>query len=320
MNKKTTWCLFPGIHPVFTLVGLLLIGFLPTGVSHADIGPKPEMEFSFDMPAGSDLTILSGELLECADQACQSGTPLQELGPQGFTCEVNHCSAMAYGFSEFNRLRITFSDGITHESNVFGKRFFSARYQVNVGTTDLLVKEKLGSVGPLPSFYVLGFAGAILLSLFMLAVFIILVLLIIREDQGKNNFKESRSFYIMGWFTALPLLMLSLIISRALILTIILEALVILIYATLRKRSRLTGFTVVLLVNLLSQPPLWFALQTLNTGNAWLLILFGELLVWLFEGVIFYLTQRKSYSLVEALVISLLLNAVSFLVGLLLPL
>jgi hypothetical protein len=46
----------------------------------------------------------------------------------------------------------------------------------------------------------------------------------------------------------------------------------------------------------------------------------SECIVWLLEAVLLYVWQRKTLSFKESLGLSLLLNAVSFAIGLLLPL
>lgn len=319
MNSNTT--LLNRNRLMLLLMGLLLItALIPKQIAYADIGPKPQMEFKFNYPYDDQLSIISGELLECDQSDCADAAPLPTLGPQNFSCTKTDCTAMAYGFSKFHRLRITFSDGITRDSNVFGKRFFNARYQVAVGEHDLMVREQLGGLPPLQGILALGLAALILISLFMLTVFVLLILLIIREEQDKNNFQQSKAFYISSWVISLPLILLSLMISRALLLTILLELGVMQAYTSLRKKPHLSGLTVVLLINLLSQPPLWYALHNLISGNTWLPMVLGEIMIWLFEAMTLYLTQRKHYTLREALWLSLLLNAVSLLVGLLLPL
>jgi hypothetical protein len=104
----------------------------------ADIGPKPTMAFTFaaDVPG---LGIVKGELLQCAKADCSDAQPLRPLGPQHVYCNGLSCNALAYGFSPYGQLRITFSDGRTLTSNVFQPAGFNAKYRVQVSPSQLAV-------------------------------------------------------------------------------------------------------------------------------------------------------------------------------------
>jgi len=116
---------------------------LPARVALADTGPKPSMDFEFKQDVtGEQLTIASGILYECERPDCSDAAPLEELGPQRLTCEANHCSAFAYGFSPYHRLEIQFSDGQTRQSNIFETAGFNSKYTVTVRPGDLLVEAQ----------------------------------------------------------------------------------------------------------------------------------------------------------------------------------
>ena len=123
---------------------------LPARVALADTGPKPTMDFAFqqELPA-EQVTITSGTLYECEQSDCRDAAPLEEMGPQRFTCESTTCYAMAYGFSPYHRLEIQFSDGQTRQSNVFETAGFDSRYTVTVRPDDLLVEAQF-SLGIFP--------------------------------------------------------------------------------------------------------------------------------------------------------------------------
>lgn len=127
-------------------VTLALLLLLPASPASADIGPKPSMhfEFEYEMPY---TPILGGVQIECEDAACTEGQPLEELGPQRFSCNETECSSMAYVYSEYHKLVIEFGDG-TRESNIFTSKAFSASYIVTVSEDALFVREKfsLGSL------------------------------------------------------------------------------------------------------------------------------------------------------------------------------
>jgi hypothetical protein len=123
----------------FFLIPLLL----SVRVALADTGPKPTMEFTFNQEAGAQpLTITSGILYECQQADCRDAAPLQEAGPQRFTCEPDSCRALAYGFAPYHKLRIQFSDGKARESNIFANAALDARYTVIIRTDDLVVEAQ----------------------------------------------------------------------------------------------------------------------------------------------------------------------------------
>jgi hypothetical protein len=127
------WCL----RGLLGFIAILLI--LPVKPVQADIGPKPGMKFTFEFKTPL-VEIISGELIECEDSRCEAGVPLQKLGPQHFTCDSTGCNSTAYGYSEYQKIVITFSDKI-RESNVFTKKQFNANYSVTVLDNSLEVKE-----------------------------------------------------------------------------------------------------------------------------------------------------------------------------------
>jgi hypothetical protein len=116
---------------------------LPAHVALADTGPKPTMEFEFKQElTGEQVAIISGTLYECDQPDCTNASPLEELGPQRFTCEVDHCRALAYGFAPYHQIEIEFSDGRTRQSNIFETAGFDSRYTVTVHPDDLLVEAQ----------------------------------------------------------------------------------------------------------------------------------------------------------------------------------
>ncbi len=126
---------------IFLLSFILVQLFLPAHVVLADTGPKPTMEFTFEQElTGERVTITSGILYECDRPDCSDAAPLEEHGPQRFTCEADSCHALAYGFAPYHRLEIQFSDGETRQSNIFKTVGFGSRYTVTIRPDDLLVE------------------------------------------------------------------------------------------------------------------------------------------------------------------------------------
>jgi hypothetical protein len=87
-----------------------------------------------------------------------------------------------------------------------------------------------------------------------------------------------------------------------------------------RKRSVSIILTVILLLNLITQPVLWITISGFGGLNSAFTILFAEVVVWLVEAGGLYLSQRTTMRFQEALWVSFALNAASFMVGSLLPL
>ena len=127
---------------------LLLFFYLlvPARIVFADTGPKPTMEFTFK---GEPVTVVSGVMYECDQYDCSDAAPLVEVGPQGFRCEADRCSAVGYGFANFHKMEIEFSDGKTRQSNIFETVGFESEYTVTVRSEDLLVEEHF-SLLPVP--------------------------------------------------------------------------------------------------------------------------------------------------------------------------
>ena len=138
----------------YTRVLILLvfwISCLPFQTASADVGPKPSMDFTFTQKfPGAPVSIVSGTLFECQQSDCSDAKALPQLGPQRFSCEAASCHALAYGFSDYHRLEIQFSDGKTRQSNVFKTSEFNATYKVTIRQDDLLVEPNisLGTTSP----------------------------------------------------------------------------------------------------------------------------------------------------------------------------
>ena len=258
---------------ILLAVGIGLV-FLPDQVVRADTGPKPSMKFEFVYEVSPAPMIVSGTLLECSDQNCIIAAPLQEMGPQGFNCQEGGCSSLAYGYSEYHRLSIEFSDGRQRKSNLFTKNHFEAHYTVHVRESSLLVEETGGRA-------------------------------------QLTNIVES---FIVYFFGAL----VREYFNRGLPVTLIVELFVGLVYVIWRKRPWFPVLLTILLMNLVTQPILWFVVKEMRlTVCAFTYVL--ELIVCLVEAWILYLVLRKSVNFSEILLLSFAMNLASFGVGLLLP-
>lgn len=287
--------------------------------AYADVGPKPSMEFEFIQAAGAPVVIVEAVLLQCQDPDCLQSYPLEEIGPQRFLCNAGSCSSMAYGYAEYQRLQVKFSDGKTRQSNIFRKKYFEARYQVTVRPLDLLVEEQRGSLNPLGVVLVSAIVVGCLLGLIMIAMVAVIVFWAFKARQEEVTYSNSPRLHLAAWLVALPILTAGTFLSISLPVTLAVEAILALVYAGLKQRRWLTLLTVVFLANLVTQPCFALLLNLVDTSYILTLTLAGEILIWFVEAAILHLALRKTLSVREALLLSLLLNASSFAVGLLLP-
>lgn len=160
---------------------LLLQVFVPARLALADTGPKPTMEFEFKQElTGEPVTIISGVLVECEQPDCRDASPLEELGPQRFTCKANSCHAMAYGFSPYHRLEIQFSDARMRQSNIFETAGFDSKYTVTVRPDDLLVDAQF-NLSPSP--YTTGLLVICVCALAGISLLIGLIVFLVRRSK-----------------------------------------------------------------------------------------------------------------------------------------
>jgi hypothetical protein len=166
------------------LLLLLSLVVFPVQIVLADTGPKPSMDFQFkqEMTGEPPVTITSGILYECDQSDCSDAAAIEEVGPQGFRCETNSCSAVAYGFAPYHRIEIEFSDGKTRQSNVFETAGFDSKYMVTIRPEDLLVEARF-SLGILPR------TAILLIACFcaVVGVGLILGLIIFLVRRSKKN-------------------------------------------------------------------------------------------------------------------------------------
>jgi hypothetical protein len=263
---------------LLSCITLLVVGFslflVPEQVAHADTGPKPSMKYAFVYDISPALKIVSGILFECSDPTCADATPLRQMGPQGFRCGETSCSSLAYGYSEYHRLSIEFSDGRLRESNVFTKNHFEANYTVHVLDDSLTVKE----------------------------------------TGGRSRLTADLGFSFLYLFWAL----MSGYFNLGLPVTLAIELTIGLVYVLWRKRPWLRVLLAILLMNLVTQPVLWFAVKEFRLTTCIFAYLL-ELVVCLVEAWILYRVLRKTAKFSEVFLLSLAMNLTSFGIGLLLP-
>jgi hypothetical protein len=222
---------------------------------------------------------------------------------------------MAYSFTDYHRLRIQLSDGRELESGVFEKVDFSAVYRVTPGENALLVERLEGRQRPLdPILTVLeatvGCGGLLLV--------LILTALLLWQRAKKPDAPGWKWISVVLWLVMLPLAALATLLSTAVPLTMLIEGAIAWVYALLRKHPKGFTLTAVTAANLFTLLPFWFAHRMDLLGPSLGVIAAIEVVIWLVEAGLIWLAMRKRMRLAEALLFSLLLNAVSFGVGLLL--
>ncbi len=302
----------------------LFIAAIPIQSVQADAGPHPSMKFTFISQIKPGPTIISGQLLECKDEACVESDLLRQIGPQRFECQTNSCYSVAYSTSPYYRLQIEFSDGKTRQSNTFTKRAYFANYRVTINEESLEVEEK--NLGPNIPFFRAG--APTLFDLLATLIFpcmeiilpIFLVALTIRTGRAGATQASYYNWLKAAWLLAIPAILVGIKWTHGLIITLVVELLLGAGYVLWKKRSASVTLTVILLLNLITQPVLWVSLSSFSGIYPVFPILFAEGVVWLVEAVGLYLSQRNSMRFQEALWVSLVLNTASFIVGSLLPL
>lgn len=302
---------------LFIILSALLI---PVSPARADVGPKPSMDFEFVYEGMPPQEIISGTLLECEDAACQVPKPLEELGPQRFTCDQNACHSMAYSYAPYHKLQIEFSDGVTPESGVFQKRTFNASYTVTVSPEGMTAKEGWG----VPESLMLGLYVGIILAPVLLPVAgvafaVLLLLYIMRGARGRVNFGESRWLFIATWIVAVVFLLAGTLFYVSLPILVAVEALVAVIGAQLLKASKLSVFTVTLLANLVSIPLALLVENFLLRGSLPLPAAGLWAGAWILEGLFLFLAQRRELGLARAFGLALVMNLAGLAAAALLP-
>jgi hypothetical protein len=168
---------------------VIFSALVPLRTASADTGPKPTMDFTFTQQIpGAALTISSGILYECDQADCRDAAPLAVGGPQRLTCDSTSCHALAYGFSQYHRLEIQFSDGKTRRSNIFQTAYFNSTYNVTIRTDDLLVEPQLGLgvLSDLTPFLSLPITWLLLCGCLVGLVVILVIVFFIRRSRKKK--------------------------------------------------------------------------------------------------------------------------------------
>jgi hypothetical protein len=243
------------------------------------------------------------------------------------------CSSLAYSYSEYHRLKITFSDGLTRQSNIFIGRF-SSNYLVTVNETGLRVEPKwIPPWGPstgaeddalygMETYYSL-FNAVILFCASVPTILlpgIFLILIAVRA----TGFRKSWAAYVAAWLSFILALLLYAtmpFIREGMLATLAIELPLAIGYLLWRKRSAVYLLTIVLMMNIITHALLSYFMGAFFdlTAIHLLWILVCEFVIWIIEAAILAFALRKEARFLEALLLSLVLNGASFGIGWLLP-
>lgn len=124
----------------FLMLALLIGCMMP---AWADVSPKPEMDFSFIYETENKPLIdpARSEQIQCVDNQCLESKPLGHYGIQKLYCSAGKCFSVAYEYTDFQKLIISFADGSVRESNIFtAPHKLRARFNVYVHEKELTVE------------------------------------------------------------------------------------------------------------------------------------------------------------------------------------
>jgi hypothetical protein len=337
-------------HKILSLLVFLIIfsglAWLPTGKANADIGPKPTLEFRFSYPPGQTLSAVSGTLLGCKDANCLETTTLKNNPYVSLRCQADTCSGTLFSGDQLMRLQVLFSDHKTRLSNPFTPSAMRNAYSVKVQDGDLVVSRNiLLSNNAIVGIYLALFpiSGVILA---VLAAGLLASNLSIEYKNRTHHlpFRAAPGRYLLAWILAAVVLVMGTFLTWALPLTVFVETGVAYLFYRFywlgRKNAvALQGDTVVIqgqsqanhppliqlitavvTVNLITQPLLWgVAISltgTLASAFAWPIVVM-ELVIFVLEAILLRMMLWRHLKWGEAFLLGLLMNLVSYTIGLL---
>jgi hypothetical protein len=183
----------------------------------------------------------------------------------------------------------------------------------------MVVEETGGRSNPMVALLAGIIGGLILFTGLAVGLVIILIKFVAKGKDVSSGEGAKIGWYIAAWIIGAVLLFASVYFSWAALISAGIELFLGWLYTYWRKLNKRVVLTVILVANALTSPVLWALFTEGFIQFTWLGMLIGEVFIWLVEAVILYVAMRKSIRFGEALLVSLVLNAASFGVGLLLP-
>jgi hypothetical protein len=227
------------------LIVVVVLALIPTQSVQADMAPKPSMIFKFIFETDSPLQITDGDLMVCEDAACSQVSSFEELDTNIlFRCDLESCSSFAYGYPEHQfYLKISFSNGETWESNLFGKEHYQAYYEVTVRENDLVVEEIGGRNNPMGYFW----GGLFIIGGLAIGLVITLVMIVAKGKGEESGEGVKRVWFIVAWVIGILLLLVGGMFTLTIPLTGAIELLLGWLYTHWRDRRKRVVLTMILI-------------------------------------------------------------------------
>ncbi len=276
--------------------------------------PLIEMNFRFQYMFSPIPKIEYGNLYYCENHDCSSITTNRAIGKQRFLCQFEKCTAIPLGIKgeDYYILRVTFSDGRTLESNAFTFHEYHQVYKVSVYSDHLEVIETGEKITP----WLIIFAAGRIVDNAPLLIFYTLITISIFFILGGAQWKIPPAFtiifYILGWVLAVLLSLAGYKYSYTIPTTVLIEFTMAWLFLAILRKPKLLSLTLVVMINVVSQIFMIFALPGITHKYSWISILEFEIAIWIFEAFMLFLPQRKQFQLTELLLMSFLMNAASF--------
>ena len=231
------------MNKLFISLSTIIAVFFIPGLASADLGPKPSMRF--ELVSGETFSIDSGQQIECDDSSCKDGKPLEEVGPQRFSCTKDSCFSSAYGYAPYHKLVLVI-DGKKIESNIFKTKKFDSTYTVSISGNNLSVDGVSGEKVLVQQNYLSKTAVALFITLALECVMLFLAIAVYKLPWRilisffiANISSVSVFWFLAIWFNISALL----IVVIGEILIVFYEAM---IYWLLLKKSYNYGKMVIL--------------------------------------------------------------------------
>lgn len=108
-------------------------------------------------------------------------------------------------------------------------------------------------------------------------------MLLVKAGKPGATFKSMAGWCFAGWILAISTMLISMVLTRGLIPTLVVELVLGSVYAIWRKHPLILVLTIFILLNLITQPALWLTVSGFSGRYSITLVLFAELVVWLVE-------------------------------------
>jgi hypothetical protein len=316
---------------VYLLIGIVIvIGLLPQTTAFADMGPKPSFQFQFVQDTvGSDLILETWNLISCPDSECKDSNGILEISGDDFTCEDNTCRAvlnpLQYQGNSYFQIEATFSDNKLRRSNIFEKSYFDTKFKVTILDDALLVDELEGNnpsllSDPLSLIFLSPLLIPVGCIILIVGYFVLVVVsnhLRITDEDGVTKSPIKKTLPPLLVFATFFVFLGLLLNVFTFLFTLAIEGILAIAYLKYINVSGKKTLMGVILANVFTQPSFVIASNIFANNMTSVLIL--EIIIWLVESWIVNKVQVNQLPFKTILMLTFILNAASFGIGLLLP-